>query len=62
MYVTYSDLIQFGILIVAVIALCKSGDKSKRPPNEQLDGQTNILGLTALRKAVILFDFIIHSV
>ncbi|MGN0133819.1 MAG: putative holin-like toxin [Anaerotignum sp.] len=27
MYVTYSDLIQFGILIVAVIALCKSGDK-----------------------------------
>ena len=24
-YVTYSDLIQFGILIVAIIALCKTG-------------------------------------
>ena len=26
-YVTYSDLFQFGILIVAIIALCKTGDK-----------------------------------
>ncbi|WP_334304406.1 MULTISPECIES: putative holin-like toxin [Clostridia] len=24
-YVTYSDLIQFGILIVAIISLCKTG-------------------------------------
>lgn len=26
-YVTYSDLIQIGLLIVAIVALCKTGDK-----------------------------------
>ena len=26
-YVTYPDLIQVGIFIVALIALCKTGDK-----------------------------------
>ncbi len=34
--VTFSDLIQLGILIVGIIALCKKRSNKTKPPNKRL--------------------------
>ena len=40
MTVTFSDMIQIGILIVGIIALCKKSQNKLRPPNKRLTVQT----------------------
>ena len=40
--VTFSDLIQLGILIVGIIALCKKRSNKTKPPNIAFDGFVQI--------------------